>query len=226
MPDQLRGLSDYLSQGMTMPSSSAFVGAGVVYGVAVGFVFAYLWSRLRLRYLFEFSDRQATDASKVRRVTNQIVRAAQGGEVSEDPRKVQQMARQAVRQAAGAKDTTPILWVDDQPGNNAGIVAALHELGISVDLALSTAEGLDKLARGTYSVAVTDMARTENGTFVADAGQQFLVQLRGLYPDLPVLVFTSLRGLQHADELRGKGADLVTASASELFAEAVRLVTR
>jgi CheY-like chemotaxis protein len=226
VPGLLKELSDFLSQGMTVSNASGYTSAGIVYGSAIGFVFAYLWSRLRLRYLFEFSDRQATLASTVQRVAKSLAQAAKGGDVREDPKKVQQVARQAVHRAAVAKDTVPILWVDDQPSNNAAIVAALRDLGISVDLALSTAEGLDRLARGTYSVAITDMGRTENGTFVRDAGEQFLVQARAQYPALPVLVFTSGRGLQRSKELTDKGAGLVTASASELFAEAVRLVTQ
>lgn len=90
-PGLLRDLSDYLSQDMKLSNASAYVSAAVVYGVAVGFLFAYLWSRLRLRYLFEFSDRQATLASTAQRarvVADRIVEAARAGDEPEDLKKV------------------------------------------------------------------------------------------------------------------------------------------
>lgn len=229
VPDQLHRLSDYLSQGMKVPNASAYVSAAIVYGAAVGFIFAYLWSRLRLRYLFEFSDRQASVASRgqqERRVASRISQAARTADTKEDPKEIKVVARQAVLRAASATDTPPILWVDDHPSNNANIVAALRELGFSVDQALSTAEGLSRLARGTYSVAITDMGRVENGTMVNDAGEQFIVQARAQYPDLPLLVFSSGRTVQRAAELRAKGANLVTSSGKDLFAETVRLATQ
>lgn len=234
VPGQLVQLSDYLSKDMDLPNASSYVSAAIVYGASVGFIFAYLWSRLRLHYLFEFSDRQASWASRDRQeklVADHLKAAevssqtADGAGVRIDPKAIRVVARQAVLRASVARDTAPILWVDDSPSNNTSIVAALRDLGFTVDQALSTADGLDRLARGTYSVAITDMGRVENGTMVSDAGEQFLMEARTRYPNLPVLVFSTGRTVQRATELKAKGATLVTSSGKELFAETVRLAT-
>jgi hypothetical protein len=63
-----------------------------------------------------------------------------------------------------------ILWVDDQPEKNRYELRSLESLGISVDLARSTEEALNMLARGDYDGMISDMARGA----VQDEGIRFL----------------------------------------------------
>jgi CheY-like chemotaxis protein len=66
-----------------------------------------------------------------------------------------------------------ILWVDDHPNNNGYERRMLLALGISVDLATSTGEALEKVGHTSYDVILSDMARDR-----PDAGLVLLRRLR------------------------------------------------
>ncbi len=52
-----------------------------------------------------------------------------------------------------------LLWVDDQPEGNLYERVALSELGVQIDLALSTSEALLFLERKKYHAVISDMSR-------------------------------------------------------------------
>jgi CheY-like chemotaxis protein len=113
-----------------------------------------------------------------------------------------------------------VLWVDDRPDGDAFEMARLHDDGVELLQARSTDEALDVLAlrRGVQAV-ITDLGRTEGGEYRPHAGLALLRRLREDGLELPVLVYTSRRGVERerADALAA-GAAVVTASPVELFA--------
>jgi CheY-like chemotaxis protein len=113
-----------------------------------------------------------------------------------------------------------VLWVDDQPEDNALEIAKLRDDGVEVLQARSTFEAMDVLSlrRGVHAV-VTDLGRAEDGEFRTHAGLALLRQLREAELDLPVAVYTSRErvALDGQDALAA-GARIVTASPTELFA--------
>jgi CheY-like chemotaxis protein len=120
-----------------------------------------------------------------------------------------------------------VLWVDDQPDDNALEIAKLRDDGVEVLQARSTFEAMDVLSlrRGVHAV-VTDLGRAEDGEFRTHAGLALLRQLREAELDLPVLVYTSRErvALDRQDALDA-GAKVVTASPTELFAALGRLLS-
>jgi CheY-like chemotaxis protein len=114
---------------------------------------------------------------------------------------------------AGDTVSNSVLWVDDNPANNALIVEQLQGNGVRVELAHSTQDGLAKLGHRRYGVVLSDMNRAEDGADVPDAGMRLLRAVRARYPTLPFLIYCSktssraYRGLALAE-----GANEITAS--------------
>ncbi|MGA3565414.1 response regulator [Melissospora conviva] len=88
--------------------------------------------------------------------------------------------------AAEALEGGRLLWVDDLPGNNRPIVELLQRGGLSVDLALNTAEGLTLLQRHHYDVVITDLRRGDD----PQAGMRLIEEMSQLEIGAPILVFT------------------------------------
>jgi CheY-like chemotaxis protein len=110
------------------------------------------------------------------------------------------------------------LWVDDRPKNNSYFVQRLRDKGVTVDLALSTEEGLRLLAGKKYGVIISDMGRTENGVYRSTAGLELLKQVRTESKKLPFVIFCSSRGVrEYRNEARKYGATAVTSSPTEMF---------
>ena len=125
----------------------------------------------------------------------------------------------------GAERAT-ILWVDDNPDDNALEITKLRDDGLEVLVARTTAEAMDVLSlrRGVRAI-VTDLGRSEDGEFRSHAGLALLRQLKEAEQDQPVLVYTSPQRAQldRQDALEA-GATIVTASPTELFAALRRVL--
>ena len=122
------------------------------------------------------------------------------------------------RAAAPGARPRRLLWVDDQPKNNAFLVDRLQSEGYEVNLALSTAEALRRLQTESYGLIVTDMHRSENGTEHPTAALELLDQVRALPLELPVVLFTTKEVVQRQGRAAlERGARLVTTSSSELL---------
>jgi CheY-like chemotaxis protein len=126
-----------------------------------------------------------------------------------------------------ARPHPAVLWVDDNPDDNALELAKLRDDGVEVLLARSTAEAMDVLSlrRGVRAI-VTDLARTEDDEFRATAGLALLRQLKEAEQDQPVLVYTDAprAALDRRDALDA-GATVVTASPVDLFAALRRVLS-
>jgi len=61
-----------------------------------------------------------------------------------------QFVRRSIQTSAGqtsVRETGSVLWVDDYPKNNSYFVEQLQQLGVKIDLALTTAAGISKFSR-------------------------------------------------------------------------------
>jgi CheY-like chemotaxis protein len=78
-----------------------------------------------------------------------------------------------------------VLWIDDIPGNNLYERTVLSSLGVTVDLALSTSEGIYMQGRLKYDVIISDMHRDGDSA----AGLIFLKLLREKRLMTPVIYY-------------------------------------
>jgi CheY-like chemotaxis protein len=128
------------------------------------------------------------------------------------------LAEPEARLVAPPSPSGLILWVDDQPKNNSYFVQELSDKGVKVDLALSTSEGLRLFAKGAYGVVISDMGRTEDGSYKATAGLELLRKVREQNRTVPFIIFCSSRGArEHKESAISLGATAITSSPTELF---------
>ena len=211
LPAVTKDVGDYLGEGMSVSNASAFSVSAVAYGTGIGFAFGYLWTRLRLRLLLETSDRAAADVSRKR---EQIVSALRASQSTEQPESERALVKAADTALASSKTLTDrprqVLWVDDRPSNNTAIVTSLSQLGVRVDLALTTEEALSKLAAHAYDLIISDLGRTENGQENQMAGLDLIRAVRTIDQRTPIFIYAGARGMANSDQLRDAGATLVT----------------
>jgi CheY-like chemotaxis protein len=122
-----------------------------------------------------------------------------------------------VAPALPAPPPASVLWVDDFPKNNSYFVEQLTNLGIKVDLALTTSEGLSLFGRRKYSYVISDMGRQEDDAENSDAGLDLLKAIRERDAQIPFIIFCSSRGVrEHGAEARKLGVTGITSSPTEL----------
>jgi len=88
-----------------------------------------------------------------------------------------------------------ILIIDDEPNIRRLFRDELEEDGHTIEQAGDGAEGLAELDRANYDLVVLDLRMPEMN------GIEFLEQVRGGRPDLPVIVCTAVRGAESEYEL-------------------------
>jgi CheY-like chemotaxis protein len=119
---------------------------------------------------------------------------------------------------AGAPGGKRVLWVDDVPANNAAFTKRLKDAGLAVTEVRTTAEALQALNKDQFDLVISDLGRTENGTFKALAGLDLTREIRRLGLTLPVVVFSSSGMMNLAkDQMREAGVTFWTASPLELM---------
>jgi CheY-like chemotaxis protein len=103
-----------------------------------------------------------------------------------------------------------VLWVDDHPANNFYERVALSQIGLAVDLAVSSTEGLGAVKYLNPDVILSDMERTGK----QDAGLEFLRLLRDQGISTPLIFY-----IREVDEARGTpvGAFAITDRPDELL---------
>lgn len=132
---------------------------------------------------------------------------------------VDSLPSRATDSPADAPDRTApiVLWVDDRPKNNSWFLQQLTAGGIDVDLALSTAEGLQRFDVGHYRLVVSDIGRKEEGEYRRRAGLELLCAIRAVNDKVPLALYTSSRSARdHSREATDLGATLVTSSPTVL----------
>lgn len=126
-------------------------------------------------------------------------------------------ARQPEVVRSNAEKERAVLWVDDNPKNNSFLAQQLLDAGVSVDLALSTADGAARLSRRRYAVVISDMGRTESGAYNPKAGLDFLRAVRAKDSVIPFLIYCSRKkAMEFGEEARELGATHVTSSPTQL----------
>ena len=112
-----------------------------------------------------------------------------------------------------------VLWVDDQPSNNAYEIAQLEVLGVAVVQVTSTLDALTALHGETrlFDAVISDMGRIENGANNANAGLDLVQALRKHGNNVPTLIYTTPGGMDRRAELLVAGATGVAATPTTLF---------
>jgi CheY-like chemotaxis protein len=149
---------------------------------------------------------------------------------------VQQISEKLLETTASIQDklatvdtTTPqtdqqlrkVLWVDDNPANNAYEMAQLEKLGVQIVSARSTAEGVAALfeAAPAFDAVISDLNRRESGSDNPDAGLDLIRQIREQGSAVPILVFAGRRGLALRTQIKAAGGTEVATSSTELFSQ-------
>jgi CheY-like chemotaxis protein len=116
-----------------------------------------------------------------------------------------------------------ILWVDDNPRNNASLIDALRAQNHTVNLARTTAEALKDPMLEDYDLILSDVGRPEGPR----AGIELLRALRKMGVPSEFGLFTTARSAAlHREEASALGASFATASGTDLFAEITRIANR
>lgn len=111
-----------------------------------------------------------------------------------------------------------ILWVDDNPKNNSYYVQQLSDMGFTVDLAMSTSEGIKRFKQGEYELVISDMGREENRSFIDTAGFVLLKEIHTIDPNIPFIIFTTFKiAKMYTSSAREQGATLITSSWLDVF---------
>ncbi len=105
------------------------------------------------------------------------------------------------------------LWVDDRPDNNIFERQSLEALGLGFELATSTEEALDKLAKRHFDVIISDMGRPPDPR----AGYTLLDKLRASDDHTPYIIYAGSNAPEHKVEARAHSALGSTNRPSELF---------
>jgi len=107
-----------------------------------------------------------------------------------------------------------ILWVDDSPRNNSYLVAALTDMGHSVDIALSTDKGVSKFKERYYDIVISDMGRPED----EKAGITLAKAVHSIRTGVPYFIFCggwAARNLRQ--EALDAGVSEITSSGTTLL---------
>jgi CheY-like chemotaxis protein len=111
-----------------------------------------------------------------------------------------------------------ILWVDDNPKNNAFLIESFEGQGISVVTATSTEDALRNFNRRIFDRVITDMGRLEGKQFNPQAGLELIRQIRLIDNEIPIIMYTSSRSArEQRSVVLDAGATNITASPTELL---------
>ncbi|MBN1277426.1 MAG: sigma-54-dependent Fis family transcriptional regulator [Deltaproteobacteria bacterium] len=93
-----------------------------------------------------------------------------------------------------------ILVVDDEPDMRLALSHALSRSGHSVECASSGFEALEKFRKDNYSMVITDMKMPEM------TGMELLGKVKGMSPQVPVIMITAYGTINNAVEAMQEGA--------------------
>ncbi|HAZ44308.1 MAG TPA: hypothetical protein DDW76_36615 [Cyanobacteria bacterium UBA11369] len=117
-------------------------------------------------------------------------------------------------------NTRRILWVDDNPANNASEVAQLQKIGIDVVQVLSTSQAMQALSSTNlpFDAVISDLARQEGNLFRYNAGIALIKAIRDAGIALPIFIYTITRDfIKTQKEVLAAGGNGVAFSDEALF---------
>lgn len=151
--------------------------------------------------------------------TDQVVNASASKNLAVDEAAAQREIAAVTGDLARLRRSPRLLWVDDRPSDDQHEVLALEALGLTVELATSTADALAKAARrGPFDGIVSDMGRPSDPR----AGYTLLNALRQAGDDTPFVIYADPDQPEDIDEAVHHGAVGSTNDPTELM----RLVRR
>ncbi|GAB7079950.1 hypothetical protein [Megalodesulfovibrio paquesii] len=86
---------------------------------------------------------------------------------------------------------TSLLWVDDNPKNNAVLIGGMQVFGVQVETALTTAAAMERFTKGGIAMVISDMGRIENGVYHPRAGLELAEQIRALDENIPIALYST-----------------------------------
>ena len=93
-----------------------------------------------------------------------------------------------------------VLVIDDDPGSAEAVADTLERIGYRCNIALSGAEGLDRVRKGNMDLVITDLIMHDvNGIEIVEEAKRY-------WPDVEVLVLTGHASVDTAVEAMQKGA--------------------
>ncbi len=111
-----------------------------------------------------------------------------------------------------------ILWVDDNPRNNAFLIASLNKEGISVSTAKHTKEAIKRFERGAFDCVISDSTRLEGNEIQNhQAGFELAGALREIDKNVPIYIYTDEVNEKMKEKAHNVGATAITSSPSELL---------
>lgn len=130
-------------------------------------------------------------------------------EISNITRAVVNMKRPSSAESARRQ----VLWVDDNPQNNAFERAAFEAQGVDFTLVRSTDEALDALSNRSFAAIISDMGRAEGPL----EGFVLLDALRARGDRTPYIIYAGSKAVEYRTQARERGATGCTNRADELF---------
>ncbi len=209
--------------------------AGLLAAIAWPFLCIFVMLRFRsaierfFESLGEFSLKGGgiEASAKKKRIHAAASLAAAAATDSRDKQTPQQAAQAAsevvsdvlTNRAVKRASKTKILWVDDRPDNNISERESLQDLGITIRLATSTEQAMDRLTRERFDLVISDMGRPPDER----AGYTLLLQMQSSGIKLPVIFYAAGGNLpEHKRQANAKGAFASTNRATELFQSVFR----
>jgi CheY-like chemotaxis protein len=154
-------------------------------------------------------------SAKVSAIELRLSSASAGGAAPEGTRVPEPTAPTGGAPTAGAYQDRALLWVDDNPRNNAILVQNLSNLGVTVVPATSTKEALADLESRRFDAIVTDIGR---GPFGRLAGIDLIERVKADGRSIPTYVYTGPDAVSRYQDMALKaGASGITASPTTLL---------
>jgi len=115
-------------------------------------------------------------------------------------------------------DITDILWVDDQPKNNAFLIDSLQNQEIKVSTARDTKDAVERFKNGAFDCVISDSCRHEGKEFDnCQAGFELSSLIREMDEDVPIYIYTDKVDEAMKKKAHHVGATAITSSPSELL---------
>lgn len=186
------------------------------------FLSALTWPLLVLFIILLFKSKidDLIDSAKLRKFT---IKAANFELTMEDAMKQQQQIikdfqDKILQGRTKPENLTSLLWVDDNPKNNAMLIQNFTEKGISITTAISTKEALLKMETEKFDAIITDMGRTESGERLDTAGIDLSIKIRENDKNIPIFIYSwSKTAKSKMDEAKDAGITKVATSKSDLI---------
>jgi CheY-like chemotaxis protein len=118
-----------------------------------------------------------------------------------------------------AKKICRVLWIDDNPSNNAFITKELQDAGVAITAVTSTFDGLKNFNNHTYDLVISDMGRAEGNVINFKAGVDLTQQIRQTNQTVPIAIYCSKQAkVANGAAALNAGANIVVSSPTKLMA--------